>query len=70
MNIMSKNHKCLLFLGFYLIEGTPFSVAITYLLQYDHVIPATDARRLINTYYYYYYYYYLLLLLLTATPLK
>ncbi len=31
------------------------SEAISYLLQYDHVIPEADARRLINTYYYYYY---------------
>ncbi len=42
--------------------GMPLSETILYLLQYDHVIPATDARHLINTYYYYYYYYYYLLL--------
>ncbi len=29
------------------------SEAISYLLQYDHVIPEADARRLININYYY-----------------
>ncbi len=58
---MSKNQQISSFLGFYFIVGTPLSEAISYLLQYDHVIPAADARRLINNnnnnYYYYYYYY-------------
>ncbi len=48
---MSKNQQISSFLGFYLIVGTPLSEAISYLLQYDHVILATYARCLINTYY-------------------
>ncbi len=51
---MSKNQQISSFLGFYFIVGTPLNEAISYLLQYDHVIPEADARRLINTYYYYY----------------
>ncbi len=39
------------FLGFYFIVGMHLSEAISYLLQYGHVIPAADARCLINTYY-------------------
>ncbi len=48
---MSKNQQISYFLGFYFIIGTPLSQAMSYLLQYDHVIPAADARRLINTHY-------------------
>ncbi len=55
---MSKNQQISSSLGFYLIVGMPLSEPISQLLQYDYVIPATDARRLINTYYYYYYYNY------------
>ncbi len=50
---MSKNQQISSFLGFYFIIGTPLSEAISYLLQYDHVIPEADARHLINTYYHY-----------------
>ncbi len=57
---MSKNQQISSFLGFYFIVGMPLREAISYLLQYDHVIPVTDARRLINTYYYYYSVLYLL----------
>ncbi len=44
---MSKNQQISSFLGFYFIVEMPLSKAILYLLQYDHVIPATDARRII-----------------------
>ncbi len=46
---MSKNQQISSFLGFYFIVGMPLSEAISYLLQYHHDTPATDAMHLIDT---------------------